>query len=133
MAAEGAAAADLTHEALAAPPGSKVNGSLVGPPPTVKDISLVSSPAGGDAYGLGETVEVGVEFNGAVTATGSPQIALNIGTQTRYATFYGWTNSLFFGYTVQQEDVDVDGISIAAQRVPPRRRDHQGRRQHGRR
>ena len=115
MAAEGAAAADLTHEALAAPPGSKVNGSLVGPPSTVKDISLVSSPAGGDAYGLGETVEVVVEFNGAVTATGSPQIALNIGTQTRYATFYGWSrHSLFFGYTVQQEDVDEDGIGIAA-------------------
>ena len=113
-AAEGAAAADLTHEAVGAEPGSKVNGSLVGPPPRVQDISFVSSPAEGDTYGLGETVKLGVEFTRAVTATGSPQLALNIGTQTRYATFSGWgRESLFFSYTVQKEDVDGDGISIA--------------------
>ena len=114
-AADGTTDADLTHEALDAPRGSKVNGSLIGPPPKVKDISLVSSPAQGDTYGLGETVELVVEFDRAVAATGSPQVALTIGTRTRYATFSAWSrHSLYFGYTVQKEDVDDDGISIAA-------------------
>ena len=114
-AADGTTDADLTHEALAAQRGSKVNGSLIGPPPKVKDISLISSPARGDAYGLGEMVEVVVDFDRAVTATGSPQVGLTIGTQTRYATFSAWSRqSLYFGYTVQTEDVDEDGISIAA-------------------
>ena len=114
-AADGTTDADLAHEALAAQRGGKVNGSLVGPPPRVKDISFISSPARGDAYGLGETVEVVVEFDRAVTATGSPQVGLTIGKQTRYATFSAWSrSSLYFGYTVQKEDVDEDGISIAA-------------------
>ena len=114
-AADGTTDADLTHEALAAQRGSKVNGSLLGPPPRVKDISFVSSPAQGDTYGLGETVELVVEFDRAVAATGSPQVALTIGTRTRYATFSAWSRrSLYFGYTVQKEDVDDDGISIAA-------------------
>ena len=114
-AADGTTDADLTHEALAAQRGSKVNGSLIGPPPRVKDISFVSSPAQGGTYGLGEMVEVVVEFDRAVAATGKPQLGLTIGTQTRYATLSAWSRqSLYFGYTVQREDVDDDGISIAA-------------------
>ena len=113
MAAEGAAPADLTHEAIAAQPGSKVNGSL-STRPGVKRVAIISFPAGGDTYGLGETVSVIVAFDRAVTATGRPQMALNVGTQTRYATFSGWgRESLYFRYTVQ-EDRDEDGISIAA-------------------
>ena len=107
--------ADLTHEAVAAQRGSKVNGSLVAPPPRVRDISFSSSPATDDTYGLGETVEVVVDFDRAVTATGSPQVALTIGPETRHATFSKWSRqSLYFGYTVQEEDRDEDGISIAA-------------------
>ncbi len=108
-------AANLTHRALGAQRDSKVNGSLVGPPPRVQDISVDSSPATGDTYGLGETVEVAVEFDRAVTASGSPQVALSIGADTRYATFSGWSRqSLYFAYTVQKEDVDADGVSITA-------------------
>ena len=116
-AAEGAAAADLTHEALAAQPGSKVNGSLVGPPPTVEEISFVSSPAEGDTYGLGETVKVGVEFNRAVTATGSPRMALNIGTQTRYATFSGGVGSLCSSATPFRRRMSMETASAS----PPTR------------
>ena len=112
--AAGTMAADLTHEAVAAQHGSKVNGSL-STQPGVKRVALISFPARGDTYGLGESVEVVVEFDRAVTATGSPQVALNVGTQTRYATFYGWGRQhLTFTYTVQEEDRDEDGISIAA-------------------
>ena len=115
QAADGLTDADLTHAAVAPERVRKVDGSLDVTPPRVRAISVVSSPARGDAYELGETVEVVVEFDGAVTATGEPQVALTIGTQTRHATFSGWGGrSLYFHYTVQVGDRDEDGISIAA-------------------
>ena len=118
-AAVGTTDADLTHGAVAADRRSKVNGNRVNgtdnTPPGVRDIAFDSSPARGDTYGLGETVEVVVEFDRSVTATGSPQIALTIGSQTRHATLSAWSRqSLFFDYTVQEADRDEDGISIAA-------------------
>ena len=81
----------------------------------MRDVSFISSPAKGDTYELGETIEVVVEFDRAVTATGSPQVSLNIGSETRHATSSGWGDeSLYFDYTVQEGDRDEDGISIAA-------------------
>ena len=113
-AADGAAAADLTHAAETHWQGGKVDGSLV-TTPSVEGISFVSSPARGDTYELGETVEVVVEFDGAVKTTGNPQVALTVGTRTRYATYNGWGAAfLYFNYTVQPGDRDVDGISLAA-------------------
>ena len=112
--ADGTTDADLAHEAVASERGSKVNGSLIRPP-RVTRIFFHSSPARGDTYELGETVDVEVEFDRAVTAAGSPQVALTIGTQTRHATSSGWSGrSLYFDYTVQEGDRDEDGISIAA-------------------
>ena len=114
-AADGTTDADLTHAAVAAEGGNKVNGSSDVTPPRVRDISFISSPARGATYELGETVEVVVEFDGAVKATGEPQVALTIGTQTRPAALSGWGNdSLYFNYTAQAGDRDEDGISIAA-------------------
>ena len=114
-AADGTTDADLTHASVAPERGRKADGSSDVTPPRVMAFSFVSSPATGDTYGLGETVEVEVEFDGAVTATGSPQVALTIGTETRYATKFGWSShSLRFRYTVQAGDRDDDGISIAA-------------------
>ena len=113
-AADGTTDADLTHEAVAAERGRKVNGSLT-TVPGVRDISFISSPARGDTYELGETVEVLVEFDGAVKATGNPQVALTIGKDTRLATFSGWgSDSLYFDYSVEEGDRDEDGISIPA-------------------
>ena len=84
------------------------------------DISFSSSPARGDTYELGETIEVRVKFDRAITATGKPQVALTIGTQTRHATFFGWGRQhLSFTYNVQEEDRDEDGISIAANALVP--------------
>ena len=98
--ADGTAAADLAHAAESpGQHGGKVDGSLV-TVPVVETISLISFPARGDTYELGEMVEVVVEFDGAVKATGEPQVALTIGTQTRYATYNGWgRDSLYFNYT----------------------------------
>ena len=114
-AADGTTDADLTHASVAAEGGSKVDGSSDVTPPRVRAIHFDSSPARGDTYELGETVEVVVEFDGAVKATGEPQVALTIGTQTRHATLTGWgSDSLYFDYTVQAGDRDEDGISIPA-------------------
>ncbi len=113
-AADGTTDAELTHGAVAAKRRSKVDGSRVAPP-RVKRIALVSSPARGDAYAAEEKVEVAVEFDRAVTATGNPQVALTIGTETRHATYSGWSRkSLYFYYIVQAADRDGNGISIAA-------------------
>ena len=112
--ADGTTDADLTHSAVGPDRTRKVNGTD-STPPRVRRVALLTSPAKGDTYGAGETVEVVVEFDRAVRATGSPQVALTIGTQTRQATFFSWsTQSLFFEYTVQGADRDEDGISIAA-------------------
>ena len=56
-----------------------------------------------------------LEFDRAVTATGDPQVALTVGTETRHAALGGWgTQTLHFDYTVQAGDRDEDGISIPA-------------------
>ena len=104
----------LTHAEVAAERGAKVNGSDV-TPPRVGNIYFPYSPARGDTYELGETIEVVVEFNRAVTVTGKPQLALTIGAETRHAAMSGWgRDSLYFNYTVQQGDHDEDGITIPA-------------------
>ena len=106
--------ADLTHGPVAAERRRKVNGSDSSPP-GVRDIAFNSSPARGDTFGLGETVEVRVEFDRAVKATGSPQVVLTIGERMRHATLSAWSpQSMHFEYTVQGPDRDEDGISIAA-------------------
>ena len=102
--------------------------------PAVSSIAVVSSPARGDTYELGEIIEVAVEFDSAVTATGRPQVPLTIGTLTRHATFSRSDGqSLYFAYDVHEEDRDEDGISIAANALIPRRRNHHGRQRHRRR
>ena len=114
-AADGTADADLTHAEVAPERDRKVDGSRDVTPPRVRAIYIDSSPARGDTYELGETVEVEVEFDGAVKATGEPELALTIGMTTRHATWFGWSShSLRFQYTVQAGDRDEDGISIPA-------------------
>ena len=111
---DGTTAAVLTHAGIAAEQDAKVNGSGA-TPPRVSAVYFPYDPARGDTYELGETIEVDIEFDRAVTVTGNPQVALTIGTQTRYAAFSGWgSQSLYFNYTVQQGDRDDNGISIAA-------------------
>ena len=114
-AADGTTDADLTHGAVAASSGNKVNGSRASPP-VVKTISFFS-PARGDTYEQGETIGLLVEFHRAVTVTGSPHLALTIGTQTRHAAYsMSWRDGRFlqFSYAVQEDDRDEDGIGIPA-------------------
>ena len=112
-AADGTTEADLTHGAVSSRGGHKVNGDLASPPVVIG--IFVYNPANGDTYELGEAIDVGVGFHRALTVSGSPRLALTIGTQTRHAAYIeSWWDGrvLHFSYTVQEGDRDEDGIGI---------------------
>ncbi len=114
--ADGVLDAALSHSGLTDDAVHKVDGSRV-VAPTVYDVSLRGSPAGGDSYQAGETIEVEVGFSQAVTVTGDPQVVLTMGDATRLATHFSGPQpyrALSFGYTVQPGDRDEDGVSISA-------------------
>ena len=83
----------------------------------VSAIRFTGTPASGATYRLGEQIQAAVTFNEAVTVTGTPQLGLTVGTQTRQAV-YDATQSkgtlVVFTYYVQATDMDTDGLSIAA-------------------
>ena len=89
-------------------------------PPMVRDISFSSYAEIAGTYERGETVEVAVDFTAHVTVNGSPQLALIVGDETKWATYshnVRWTNFLAFRYTVQAVDRDTNGISIPADAI----------------
>ena len=87
--------------------------------PAVSDVTIFR-PVSGDTFELAEDVAVGVTFDRTVALTGRLQLALTIGSNLRTATrtFSSTppfrTRQIFFYYTVQPSDRDVDGISIGA-------------------
>ena len=84
--------------------------------PKVTSISVDSGPSNGDTYGLGERIDVLVYFDQAVRVDGGtpPQVALQIGGETRYASYWYYGPYVHFAYIVTAEDKDTDGISIPA-------------------
>ena len=111
---DGSTDAVLEHAAVADDAGRRVNGSQV-TAPAVSGVSITSRPRGGTTYGRGESIVVEVRFSEPVTVTGSPRLALTVGTATRSAGFSRFSGStLWFGYRVQADDSDSDGIGIAA-------------------
>ena len=88
--------------------------------PTVTSIAFAGkSEAVYAVLNAGDTLDVAVTFSEDVTITGSPRVALTIGSSTGYATFddsiAGTTDrKKFFRYTVAAGDADANGVSIAA-------------------
>ena len=91
--------------------------------PTVSSVALTTftdndplSPATPKVLGVGDVVTATVTMSEAVTVTGTPQLALLVGSTTRAASYVAGsgTNSLTFTYVVVASDTDSDGISIAA-------------------
>ena len=81
--------------------------------PTVGSVGFFGSPYRDDTYGVGERISVAVSFNTVVSVVGMPQVALTIGTRTRYATFYHANGrDTYFRYWTQPGDADTDGIAI---------------------
>ena len=81
--------------------------------PTVDAVRFLSSPQSGDTYGVGERITVEVEWSEGVLVTGSPRLALTVGSNTRYAEYAGGANPRF-RYTVGTADRDTNGLSVAA-------------------
>ena len=105
---------DLGHAALA--PGLKVDGIA----PAVTEASIVSRPASGNTYRLGESIEVAVSFNEPVLVDatgGTPTVRLTLASGDRLAgyRFGSGAHTLRFAYEVQATDVDNDGIEIRSQ------------------
>ena len=119
----GSVTADLSHEAVDADPNRKVNGSIA-VAPKIASISFSTRPqrAGdgngfpvhGDTYGLGEAIEVWVNFDKPVRATGNLQVGLAVGRSVRHAVRSSPYRAISFDYVVQPGDSDSDGISIPA-------------------
>ena len=87
--------------------------------PKVSALTFLSSPRSGDTYGVGEVISVGLKFDKPVTRTGTPRLALSIGSRTRYASYFASPELLTqyhhaFTYTVQGADRDTDGLGIGA-------------------
>ena len=93
----------------------KVDGSLA---PVGTSTTISSSPASGDTYRYGESIEFSITFSAALDVEGSRHVNLRVGTgdsaSWRRATYKSGSgsNTLVFGYTVQTSDSDTDGVRM---------------------
>ena len=86
--------------------------------PTVSSVAITSDTGDDGVYGIGDKIEVTVTFSENVTLTGSPLLELTIGSSARNAAYKSTTGSkVVFSYTVAVGNSDVDGISIAADKL----------------
>ena len=82
--------------------------------PSVSAVALTSDPGPDAIYALGDEIEATVRFNKSVMVTGTPQLALTVGSGTRQMTHRGGAGEvLTFAYTVAEGDSDTDGVGIA--------------------
>jgi len=106
---------DLGSHAIANDAVHKVNGALA-TAPSIARIWFVESVDNDSTYTLGDEIAFTVIWDRSVIVTGTPQLALTIGAQTRQASYYSGTGSQYtrYRYYVQASDVDTDGLSIGA-------------------
>ncbi len=90
-------------------------------PPSVSSVAVTSDPGDDETYGPGDPIEVTVTFSSDVTVTGTPQVALDIGGDTRQAAFRSGSGSaaLVFSYTVAAGDEDADGVEVKENGLDP--------------
>lgn len=76
-------------------------------------VTGVVAPANG-AYRAGQTLTFTVNFHEAVTVTGTPQLALTVGSTTRQADYVSGSggSSLVFSYTIQGGELDANGVAV---------------------
>ena len=103
--------------ALALPTGSAFRATVTivdDDPLAVQSVEVTSTT--GAFYRVGNTISFTVNFNGAVTVTGMPRLAFNLGGRIRQAGYASGSDStdLVFSYRVVIGDEDHDGISWGA-------------------
>jgi len=99
-----------TPSTPAAPPAAPA-------PPGVTAVTFLTLPFDSIGWVVGETIRVQVTFSEGVSVSGSPRLALGIGSETRFAAIDedGSTGAfLLFGYKVAHDDRDEDGVSVGA-------------------
>ena len=105
--------ATLSHSAMAAQATHKVDG--------VKphfSLSLMATSDGSDGfYQVDDELLARVTFSEQVIVNGKPQLTLNIGDETRTATWERSSFGDFFTYEVQDGDQDSDGVYFGANAV----------------
>ena len=86
--------------------------------PRVEKVAFTDGKA---IYILDDIIEVTVTFSEVVAVTGTPQIALTIGSMTRHADYQSGPPStdLVFHYTVADTDEAPDGVTIDANALKP--------------
>ena len=83
--------------------------------PAIAALAFGGAAPGTGYYRTDDTVEVVATFGEAVAVSGTPALALTVGSGTRTAGYAGGTGtrSLTFGYRVAAGDADGDGASVA--------------------
>ena len=78
-------------------------------------ITLVSVPSN-NTYVTGQNLNFTVDYSEIVNVTGTPRLTLTIGSTTRYANYFSGSgsSSLVFKHTVISNDLDSNGIAMAA-------------------
>ena len=102
----------IAYDALIDRPQHKVDGRAY-----VKRVAITSEPEDGDHYTAGEAVLVGVTFDRAVSIEPKPAITIEVGQNEKRAQYHrgSFSKTLVFRYEVDEEDVDLDGISVPQQ------------------
>ena len=109
--------ATLTHAAVAADSGHKVEGSDT-TAPTVSSVAITSDPGDDDTYGLGDAIEVTMTFSEDVTVTGTPLLELDFDGTAKSASYRSASGAnVVFSYTVALDESDADGIAIGADKL----------------
>ena len=84
---------------------------------SIQGVAVTSDPGEDGGYGLNDEIVVELTFNEGVSATGTPQLTLDVGGRQRTAGYSGAgasTGQLLFTYTVAEGDADTDGIAVVA-------------------
>ncbi|WP_343524609.1 MBG domain-containing protein [Pedobacter sp.] len=101
------AAQDLAGNGNAASAQFQINYTPVVSGPTITGLSSTAANA---TYGVGNTLDLTIDFSNPVTVTGTPQLTLETGSIDRVVNYISGSGSgtLVFSYTVQAGDVSAD-------------------------
>ena len=102
----------IAYDALIDQSHHKVDGRAY-----VKSVAITSEPEDGDHYTAREAILVGVTFDRAVSIEPKPAITIEVGENEKRAQYHrgSFSKTLVFRYEVDEDDVDLDGISVPRQ------------------
>ena len=86
----------------------------------ITSIAITSDPGSDEFYAEDDVIEVSVTYNEAMNVTGAPQLELDVGGTPRQAGYDSGRSSatvLKFRYQVGDTDLDLDGVSVDANKL----------------